>query len=109
MSAAETLGVAGAIISILVGFVTMLMAYVYTSNKSAVDKSISSLETQNRSEALDIERLKQRAEEFQRHDERVLEAVERLNDKIDELKNEVASLRRAGGTPGQFPAVRPPR
>ncbi len=111
MTTAETFGVAGAVCAVLVGMIQALIAYVYTSNKGTVDKVLGALQEQNRLQALDIERLKQQIIDASRHDDRVEASLERLNDKVDRLTGDIATLRRlgsggGGSGPGTMPAVR---
>jgi hypothetical protein len=112
MSTAETFGVAGAVIACLVAMVQALLSYIYTSNKSSIDKSLGSLLEQNRQQALDLERLKQQQIDATRHDDRVLDKIDKLGDKVEKLTNEVAMLSRrsggpGGGSGGEYPATRP--
>ena len=111
MNTAETFGIAGAVIAVLVAMIQALISYVYTSNKSAIDKSLGGLTEQNRVQALDIATLKQQVLDGSRRDDHVFQAVEKCSDRIDRLANEVAILvRRSSGSggsgPGEYKATR---
>ena len=113
MTGTEVLSVAGAIVAFLVALVQALLAYIYTSNKAAFDKSLGVLSEQNRVQGLDLERLKQQAQDADRHDDRVLQGLDKVNDRIDRLASEVAMLTRRSGSggsggPGEYRAVTKP-
>lgn len=79
------------------------IVYIYSSNKSATDKSITTLTEQNRLQALDIERLKSNHEQGARHDERVLSTLDKLSDRLNKLSEELSRFMRRSGEGGSGP------
>ena len=109
MSGAEVLGIAGAIISCLVGIVLALVAYVFTSKASELGKTVATLQEQNREQAIQIASIEQAASL-----ERVVQTLERMQNGqsetmrvLDRLALVVERLdRKLGMSGGEYPAVR---
>ncbi len=109
MSGAETLGVAGAIISGMMAVLLALVAYVFTSKTNALEKSVTTLQEQNREQAIQIASIEQAASL-----ERVVQTLERMQNGqsetmrvLDRLALVVERLdRKLGMSGGEYPAVR---
>jgi Tfp pilus assembly protein PilN len=109
MTGAEELGIAGGIISMLLGVVLALVAYVFTSKTTALEKIIATLQEQNREQAIQIASIEQAASL-----ERVVQTLERTQSGqsetmrvLDRLAIVVERLdRKLGMSGGEYPAVR---
>jgi Tfp pilus assembly protein PilN len=109
MTGAEELGIAGGIISMLLGVVLALVAYVFTSKTTALEKIIATLQEQNREQAIQIASIEQAASL-----ERVVQTLERMQSGqsetmrvLDRLAIVVERLdRKLGMSGGEYPAVR---
>jgi hypothetical protein len=109
MNTAETFGVAGAIISMLLGCVIALVAYTFTSKTTTIEKTVATLQEQNREQAIQIASLSQAASL-----ERVVQTLERIQNSQGETNRVLDRVslvldrldRKLGTSAGEYSAVR---
>lgn len=111
MSTAELIGIAGALLSFLLTVVLGIVAWTFTTFRGDTIAQVKVLESQNREQALAIKTLEAKAEHSDKSDSRLVETLEKLDDKIDHFSRELghfggildALSRRltGGGTPIQ--------